>query len=72
MNNPINSLDILEDQIISYNYFLRRQKRNLNAKELNEYIRKKVNKKFSKQIKEIFSNYFVLRVLQKKFFNELA
>lgn len=72
MNNSINSLDVLEDQIISYNYFLRRQKRDLNAKELNEYIRKKVKKKFSKEIKEIFSNYFVLRILQKKFFNELA
>lgn len=72
MLNLKTSLDILEDQIISYNYFLRRQKRNLNEKELNEYIRKKVNRKFSKQMEEIFSNYFVLRILQKKFFNELA
>jgi len=72
MLNLKTSLDILEDQIISYNYFLRRQNRDLNAKELNDYIRKKINKKFSGQIKEILSNYFVLKVLQKKFFNELA
>lgn len=70
MNKISDKLKSLEDNVVRYNYYLTRTKKELNKEDLNAYIRKKVNKKFSDELKEIFLVYFISRNFRKKILNK--
>lgn len=64
-----NLLDDLENEVVNYNYTLRRENPHMDKVKLSSHIRRKVNKKFSLRLKQIFSLYFISRTLGKNMVN---
>lgn len=58
-------MDELTDEVIRYHYMMLRQGREKKVKDLNEYVRRKVNEKFRERNIAIINSYLNQRFGEK-------
>ena len=53
----LKEMDELNDEIIRYSYYIMRIGREKKVKDLDSYVRRKINEKFKDRNKEIINNH---------------